>query len=166
MEEVKNENGLRRVRLSDRGIDEEKGEEAAVAAAAPAGEEGKVDGEEEAEEEEDYFPDVLKYKTMPAAGGPEAQLSLADAHEDVAVSVGEVSLSSLKASFEEAGLTVESSTVTNDDGSIQIVLVIDGQVMVRKEDGDGNNLLVEGAPVAAYWAVRKIIYSRFAFLMA
>ena len=25
--------------------------------------------------------------------------------------------------------------------------------------------LIEGAPVAAYWAVRKIVYSRFAFLM-
>ena len=80
------------------------------------------------------------------------------------MSVGEVSLSSLKRAFEEAGLSVESSTITCSDGSFQIVLLIDNQVSVRK-DGEGNNLLIEGAPVAAYWAVRKIIYSRFAFLM-
>ena len=158
VEEVKNEKGLRRVRLVDKGILEEKDEATAVDS-ADADEEGK------AEKDEDYFPDVLQYKTMPPAGGPDAKLDLVKAQEDIAVSVGEVSLSSLKRSFEEAGLPVESSTVTNSDGSIQVVLIIDGQVTVRKEDSDGNNLLVEGAPVSAYWAVRKTIYSRFAFLM-
>ena len=160
VEEVKNEAGLRRVRLNSRGIAEKKIlEEPTV-----DGEGAHAEGEEE-DEVDEMFPDVLEYKTMEPAGGPDAELSLQAAKEDVAVSVGEVSLSSLKTSFEEVGLQVESSTVTNEDGSIQIVLVIDGQVTVRKEDGEGNNLLVEGAPVAAYWSVRNIIYSRFAFLM-
>jgi hypothetical protein len=150
VEEVSNKNGLRRVRL-----------------AAPADE----GGEKEEEEEEETallnqgYPDEFGVKTAEPVCGPGATLDLQSAREPVAVSVGEVSLSSLKASFERAGLQVESVTAKRADGGMSVVLVLDGQVTVRLDDDGVNGLLIEGAPVPAYWQARKIVYSRFAFLM-
>lgn len=151
VEEVKNEHGLRRVRLRDRG----------TADAEPAG--AKKDDEATVEAEE-TLPDEFGVKTMEPVCGEGASLNLASAREPVAVSVGEVSLSGLKQAFEAEGLSVESVTATNSDGGMGIALVLDGQVTVRMDDVV-NGLFIEGAPVSAYWRARKIIYQRFAFLM-
>lgn len=155
VEEVKNEHGLRRVRLRDRGaVDED--------AAAEKKKEAEEDPPAEAE---DALPDEFGVKTMEPVCGEGASLDLASAQEPVAVSVGEVSLSSLKTAFEAEGLSVESVTSTNSDGGIGIALVLNGQVTVRVDADGVNGLFIEGAPVEAYWKARKIIYQRFAFLM-
>ena len=146
VEEVKNESGLRRVRLRDGGAAEDS-----VLA-------------EDVEVAEDTLPDEFGVKTAEPVCGEGANLDLVSVKEPVAVSVGEVSLSGLKQAFEAEGLSVESVTATNDDGSMGVTLVLDGQVTIRMDDGI-NSIFIEGAPVASYWKARKIIYQRFAFLM-
>jgi hypothetical protein len=144
--------GLRKVRLVSSGT-----ESAAEVAAAPAG------GDEE---EVEMTPDEFGFRTVDDGSGV-AQNCLAPLpqnRENVTVSVGEVSFNTLKTALQNAGIATESVTATSRDGSVGTVLVCQQQVMIRR--AGENDFAVEGPPVAAYWAVRKVLYSHFAFLQS
>jgi len=144
--------GLRKVRLISSGT-----ESAAEVAAPPAG------GDDE---EAEVMPDEFGFRTVDDGSGI-AQNCLAPLpqnRENVTVSVGEVSFNTLKTALQNAGIATESVTATSRDGSVGTVLVCQQQVMIRR--AAENDFTVEGPPVAAYWAVRKVLYSHFAFLQS
>jgi hypothetical protein len=83
---------------------------------------------------------------------------------NIAVSVGEVSFNALKAALIAAGVATESVTAATPDGSVSTILVCEKQVFVKRS-GE-NDFEVEGPPVAAFWATRKVLYAHFAFLQS
>lgn len=85
-------------------------------------------------------------------------LDLGELRADL-VSVGEVMINTLKQKIEQRGISVVFQLGTTGAGSL---LVCAQQVIVRKESG--NNFVIEGPPVPAYWEVRKALYEHFAFV--
>jgi hypothetical protein len=83
---------------------------------------------------------------------------------NIAVSVGEVSFHALKAALIAAGVATESVTAATPDGAVSTMLVCERQVFVKRS-GE-NDFEVEGPPVAAFWATRKVLYAHFAFLQS
>ena len=147
--------GIRKVRLMSTAADTA---EAALAAEKEKeeldeGEEGAAGGQQEADE--------FGFSTM-TSDDPLSSGALPEHGDCVAVSLGEVSLNALVAALLQAGISTESMTDSSADGSVGTVLVCEKQVMVRKS-GE-NDFSIEGPPVAAYWAVRKVLYQHFAFL--
>ena len=141
--------GIRKVRLMSTAAD--------TAEAALAAEKEELgEGEDGAEQEADEFG----FSTM--SDDPLSSGALPEHGDCVAVSLGEVSLNALVAALQEAGIATESMTASSADGSVGTVLVCEKQVMVRRS-GE-NDFSIEGPPVAAYWAVRKVLYAHFAFL--
>jgi hypothetical protein len=73
------------------------------------------------------------------------------------VSVGEVTLNSLRQLIEASGTPVEYRI-----DSLGALLVCGDQVIVRKENlGD---FAIEGPPVRAFYEARKALYQQFAFV--
>jgi len=144
--------GLRKVRLITSGT-----ESAAEVAAPPAG------GDDE---EAEVTPDEFGFRVVEDGSGiaQNCLTPLPQNRENVTVSVGEVSFNALKTALQNAGIATESVTATSKDGSVGTVLVCQQQVMIRR--AAENDFTVEGPPVAAYWAVRKVLYSHFAFLQS
>ncbi len=59
--------------------------------------------------------------------------------------------------------TISKAASSTIEGSgLRTILICEKQVIIRKERD--NDFIIEGPPVPAYWAARKIIYSHFAFL--
>jgi hypothetical protein len=72
------------------------------------------------------------------------------------VSIGEVTLNSLKQQIESNGIAVEYKI-----GSEGAMLVLLGQVLIRK---DVNNFIIEGPPVPTFWEARKALYQQMSFV--
>lgn len=72
------------------------------------------------------------------------------------VSIGEVTLNSLKQQIESNGIAVEYRI-----GSEGAMLVLLGQVLIKK---DVNNFIIEGPPVPTFWEARKALYQQFSFV--
>ena len=75
------------------------------------------------------------------------------------ISAGEVSLNALKIALEKSGLAVESFAAVSS-GSVRAYLLCEQQVIIRKDNE--NDFVVEGPPVPAFWAARKVLYRQFA----
>lgn len=73
------------------------------------------------------------------------------------VSVGEVTLNSLRQLIEATGCTVEFRL-----GSSGGILICGDQVIIRKENN--NDFVIEGPPVPAFYQARKALYQQFAFI--
>ena len=151
--------GLRKVRLVSTITD------TAVEAGASAV--VKSEGGEGEDEEEEVEVDEFGFRSN-ANTDKEAILAcyapLPSRRANVAVSVGEVSFNALKAALINSGIATESVTATSADGTVGTLLVCEAQVLIRRV-GE-NDFEVEGPPVAAYWAARKVLYSQFAFLQS
>lgn len=72
------------------------------------------------------------------------------------VSMGEVTLNTLKQVLEAAGIKTDFRI-----GATGGLLVCAEQVIIRK---DGNNFSIDGPPIKAYFEARKALYQQFAFL--
>ncbi len=73
------------------------------------------------------------------------------------VSVGEVTLSSLRQLIETTGTAVEFRL-----SGVGGILVCDGQVVISKDAN--NEFVLEGPPVPAFYVARKALYQQFAFV--
>ena len=90
-----------------------------------------------------------------------------------AISVGEITLNSLKIHLETLNYNIEFKLTPKG-----AVLICDNQVIIRKNDdvsiepsrtisgGDviTNDFVLEGPPVKVYWEIKKILYDKFAFI--
>ena len=83
-------------------------------------------------------------------------LTLRDTNIGV-VSVGEVTLSSLRQLIETTGTPVEFRL-----SGVGGILVCDGQVVISKDAN--NEFVLEGPPVPAFYVARKALYQQFAFV--
>ena len=94
-----------------------------------------------------------------------------------AISVGEITLNTLKTHLETLNYNIEFKLTPKG-----AVLICDNQVIIRKNDdvssrepsrtnvtaGGGdvitNDFVLEGPPVKVYWEIKKILYDKFAFI--
>lgn len=74
-----------------------------------------------------------------------------------AISVGEVTLNSLKNTIEQYGIVVDFKI-----GAAGGMLICGSQVIVRRDDI--NDFIIEGPPTPVYYVVRKALYQQFAFI--
>ena len=116
--------------------------------------------------EEEDVPTADEFGFATAVGGINAAKCIEPIPQrhNVTVSVGEVSFNALKAALLQAGIATESVTATSADGQVGTMLVCEQQVMIKR--AAENDFVVEGPPVAVYWAVRKVLYAHFAFLQS
>ena len=119
------------------------GTEDEVLAEQPANEEG-------VEKDEAAIDDVV-----PEIYENEMQLEISQSTSSL-VSIGEVTLNSLKQQIEANGTAVEYRI-----GSEGAMLVLLGQVLIRK---DVNNFIIEGPPIPTFWEARKALYQQFSFV--
>ena len=106
--------------------------------------------EEAVEKEETAIDDIV-----PENDENEMQLEIGQSTSSL-VSIGEVTLNSLKQQIEANGITVEYRI-----GSEGAMLVLLGQVLIRK---DVNNFIIEGPPIPIFWEARKALYQQFSFV--
>jgi hypothetical protein len=130
--------------------DDDEGGEAAVFAAEAEGGAGPGGAEAEAGEEE-HAPGT----TEPAVR--DQRVEIEDSGVGV-VSMGEVTLSSLRQLIEASGVSVEFRV--DSEGA---VLICGGQVMIRKSNAS-SDFTLEGPPVPAFYEARKALYQQFAFV--
>lgn len=74
------------------------------------------------------------------------------------VSVGEVTLNSVKTLLESLGFSVEFKI--SQSGA---ALVCDSQVVIRKSD-QMNDFILEGPPTRAFWEAKKVLKEKFAYI--
>ena len=106
--------------------------------------------EEAVEKEETAIEDII-----PEIDENEMQLEIGQSTSSL-VSIGEVTLNSLKQQIEANGIAVEYRI-----GSEGAMLVLLGQVLIRK---DVNNFIIEGPPIPIFWEARKALYQQFSFV--
>lgn len=80
-----------------------------------------------------------------------------------AISVGEVNIFTLKTRLESSGIAVEYASGMLRCRSATSSGANNNEVVIYKE-GDSNSFVIEGAPSAAYFAARSVLYQQFAFV--
>ena len=76
-----------------------------------------------------------------------------------AISVGEITLNTIKSQMEKLGYQVEFKM-----SSSGATLICDSQVIIRKKETIANHFIVEGVPVKAFWDAKNIVSDKFAFI--
>ena len=115
-----------------------------------------TEGGEDAMEVEDPLNAPEEESPINALDVNATALELIDNNTGV-VSVGEVTLNSLRQLIESKGVEVEFRIDASGG-----VLVCNNEVLLRKVNG--NDFVVEGPPVPAYYKARQALYEQFAFV--